>query len=288
MSSSAAFEVALARGLLALAGAELQPGEIARVGQAAESQAVGARTGLMDQLTSCLGKRNQLVMSEYRNLSAHHVKMPAGFVFAVLDSGEKHDLTTEYNDRRAACERAAAVLSKLESGVKTLRDVSSAMLEKHKAQGWGPTCPSPAMWVEECARVEQAEIFLARGDVVGFGRLLFDSHESSRKNFNNSCPGQDRLVDLAKADKRCLGARLSGGGFGGVTIHLVRESDAAAYAADLAAAAQKQDGLAHWHAVASVGGWPCVIVQPLSGSFVCRFHPQSGAFDETVSNHRTA
>lgn len=261
MSSSAAFEVALARGLLALAGGEMPPGEIARVGQAAESLAVGARTGLMDQLTSCLGKRNHLVWSEYRDLSAHTVPMPAGHVFVVVDSGEKHDLTTEYNDRRAACERAAAVLARQEKGVKTLRDVSPAMLEKHAA-AVGADLAFARHVVHECARVVQAESLLARGDVAGFGQLLFDSHESSRLDFNNSSAGQDRLVALARADRRCLGARLSGGGFGGVVIHLVREADAAAYAADLAAAAQKQDGLAHWNAVASIGDGPALSFNP--------------------------
>ncbi len=261
MSSSAAFEVALAKGLLALAKASLPAGEIAKIGQAAESLAVGAHTGLMDQLTSCLGKADHLVLSEYRFLSARQVKMPAGFVFVVVDSGEKHDLTTEYNDRRAACERAAAVLAKLESGVKTLRDVSPAMLEKHAA-AVGMDLPFARHVVEEGERVARAQELLAIGDVTGFGRLLFASHESSVANFNNSSAGQDRLIALAKADKRCLGARLSGGGFGGVTIHLVKAADAAAYGADIAAAAQAQDGKTHWQAVASLGDGPAVSFNP--------------------------
>lgn len=259
MSSSAAFEVALARGLLALAGAELPPEEIARVGQAAEGLAVGARTGLMDQLTSCLGRVNQLVSSEYRTLSAHHAPMPPGFVFVVVDSGEKHDLTTEYNDRRASCEKVAAAISRLEPGVKTLRDVSLAMLDRHAAAA-GTDLPFARHVVEENARVAAAEAFLAKGDIASFGRLLFDSHDSSVKNFANSSAGQDRLIALAKADTRCLGARLSGGGFGGVTIHLVKSSDAAAYANDLAAAAKKLDGHDHWHTVAQIGAGPAVSV----------------------------
>lgn len=261
MSSSAALEVALARGLLALSGASLPAGEIARVGQAAESLAVGARTGLMDQLTSCLGKANHLVLSEYRTLSARLVPMPAGFVFVVVDSGEKHDLTTEYNDRRAACERAAAAIAKLEPGVKTLRDVSLAMLEKHAAP-IGADLPFARHVVLENERVAQAEALLAKGDMAAFGQSLFASHESSVRNFANSSAGQDRLVALARADKRCLGARLSGGGFGGVTIHLVNSSDAAAYAKDIANAAKKLDGHDHWHTVAEVGDGPALSFNP--------------------------
>lgn len=257
MSSSAAFEVALIHGLLHLAGAAMEPGEIARVGQAAESLAVGAHTGLMDQLTSCLGKAGHLVLSEYRGLTARQVPMPPGFAFVVVDSGAKHDLTTEYNDRRAACERAAAHLAAREPGVRTLRDATEAMLGRHAA-GLGADLPFARHVVEENARVADAAALLARGDVAGFGRLLFASHESSVRNFANSSAGQDRLVALAKQDPRCLGARLSGGGFGGVTIHLVRSADAEAYAADLAQAATALDGREHWHTVAIPGDGPAV------------------------------
>ncbi|MEN9360494.1 MAG: galactokinase [Verrucomicrobiota bacterium] len=256
MSSSAALEVALITGLLKLSGAELSPGDIARVGQAAESAATGARTGLMDQLTSCLGRPDQLVLSEYRGLSVRHVAMPAGYAWVVVDSGEKHDLSQEYNQRRAACERAAAVLAKLEAGVSTLRDVSPDTLERHAA-AIGEDLPFARHVVEECDRVLRGEKLLLAGDVTAFGQLLFDSHLSSQNNFRNSCLGLDRLVGFARQDRRCLGARLSGGGFGGVSIHLVKASDAEAYAADITKAFTR-DGKQPWHTIARIGGGPSV------------------------------
>jgi galactokinase len=246
----------LITGLLKLSGAELSPGDIARVGQAAESAATGARTGLMDQLTSCLGRPDQLVLSEYRGLSVRHVAMPAGYAWVVVDSGEKHDLSQEYNQRRAACERAAAVLAKLEAGVSTLRDVSPATLERHAA-AIGEDLPFARHVVEECDRVLRGEKLLLAGDVTAFGQLLFDSHLSSQNNFRNSCLGLDRLVGFARQDRRCLGARLSGGGFGGVSIHLVKASDAEAYAADIAQAFT-HDGKEPWHTIARIGGGPSV------------------------------
>jgi galactokinase len=178
-----------------------------------------------------------------------------------VDSGETHDLTTEYNDRRASCERVAAALSALEPGVKALRDVSLAMLEKHALTA-GADLPFARHVVEENARVAEAEALLAKGDVAGFGKLLFASHESSIRNFQNSSEALDRLISLAKADPRCLGARLSGGGFGGVTIHLVRAADAEAYARDLAAAANELDGHLHWSTLAEIGDGPAVSVHP--------------------------
>ncbi|MEN9841069.1 MAG: galactokinase [Verrucomicrobiota bacterium] len=254
MSSSAALEVALITGLLKLGGTELPPGDIARVGQAAECAATGARTGLMDQLTSCLGRADQLVLSEYRDLTVRHVGMPAGYAWVVVDSGEKHDLSKEYNDRRAACERATATLAQLEPGVRALRDVSPATLARH-AEAVGADLPFARHVVEECDRVLRGEKLLLSGDVTAFGQLLFASHASSQANFHNSSHGLDQLVGFALLDKRCLGARLSGGGFGGVSIHLVKASDADAYAADITRAFTR-NGKAPWHTLALIGAGP--------------------------------
>ena len=257
MSSSAALEVALITGLLKLGDAELPPSEIALVGQAAECAATGARTGLMDQITSCMGRVNQLVFSDYRDLSARRTAMPEGYVWVVVDTGEKHDLSKEYNDRRAACERATATLAALEPGVRALRDVNLATLERHAAL-LGPDLPFARHVVEECGRVLLGEEFLSAGDLSAFGQLLFASHASYQANFQNSSPGLDQLVGFALTDPRCLGARLSGGGFGGVSIHLVKASDADAYASDITRAFTR-NGKAPWHTLALIGAGPdCV------------------------------
>ena len=107
--------------------------------------------------------------------------------------------------------------------------------------------------VGECARVEAGVKLLDEGDIMGFGRLWFESHESSRLNFENSTPELDYLVSLAKSIPGCLGARLSGGGFGGITVHLVETAGAEEYAERIAAAYRKQTHIDPERLICSIG-----------------------------------
>jgi len=253
MSSSAALEISVLLGLTRCLDLELAPEELVRVGQEAESRAVGARTGLLDQLSSLFGSAGQLLQTDFRGLQRRYCPLLEGYAFVVADSGVKHDLAAEYNQRRASCERAVEQLSIHERGVRSLRDVSREMLEQH-AERLDPTAAKRALHVVgENERVREAVIRLRDGDAPGFGRLLFESHRSSQECFENSCPELDALVAFAQADERCHGARLSGGGFGGVTIHLVEERSAADYAADLAAATSAALGRRPWTTVCTVG-----------------------------------
>jgi galactokinase len=111
-----------------------------------------------------------------------------------------------------------------------LRDISPEQLEAAKSSLSEREYRRAAHVVGECFRVKQAADLLKKGDVAAFGRLLFESHESSRCNFENSTAELDEIIDIARRDPDCLGARLSGGGFGGITIHLVKSENAAAYA----------------------------------------------------------
>ena len=190
---------------------------IARAGREAENEFVGARVGIMDQLTSLAGKAERLVSIDCRAETYTQVPWPADFAWVLCPSGSTHSLATnEYNARRGACERAATKL-----GVKALRDVTVADLHKnHKSldqEEYG--CAKHV--VEEIARVVHGERALQLGDIEQFGQYLWDSHESSKNNFHNSSPLQDLLVDISRNIPGCLGARLTGGGFGGSTLHLV-------------------------------------------------------------------
>ena len=171
-------------------------------------------------------------MSDFRTvevLGTH--SLPSGYVFVVINSMKKHTLVNSaYNSRREDCESAAKKLAAIYPGKKTLRDVSPEELDKAKAALSNQEFRRAAHVTGECFRVKQAAELLKNGDVKGFGKLLFDSHASSRENFENSSPELDILVDIARQDEKCLGARLSGGGFGGITIHLVKAEDAADYA----------------------------------------------------------
>lgn len=246
MSSSAALEMAVLVGLVDLMGLALPAVELARIGQAAESQAVGAQTGLLDQLSVLLGRRDHLLEIDFKSLQATHHTLPEGWCFVAADSGVKHDLTQAYSDRRASCQAAAGAM-----GVASLREATLDQLEQHRGQMAGDAYLCAQHVLEENQRVEEA---VASGDPRRLGALMFASHESSGVNFRNSCPELDELVAFAKADARCVGARLSGGGFGGITIHLVRTDDAQAYLQDLLMYVKRAGQEDRWGAVCQIDG----------------------------------
>ncbi|MDE1170056.1 MAG: galactokinase [Verrucomicrobium sp.] len=218
LSSSAALETATALFLQKAFDPERRLGrlDLARIGQQAEHAFVGVRCGLLDQISSGFGKAGHATFIDCRTLEVENIPLPEGFRFVVANSGVKHALvSSEYNTRRESCEAAAKAL-----GVRALRDVSSARLA---AGGLDPlTLRRARHVVTENERVAAAVGLLRRGDAEGFGALMFASHLSSRDDFENSCPELDLLVEAARAVPGCLGARLSGGGFGGATINLIQ------------------------------------------------------------------
>ena len=243
MSSSAAFEMSFGTMMLALAGVELEWRELAKTGQACENRYVGANTGLLDQFSSLMGKADQLVYSDFRGLEVENVPLPKGTALVVANSMVKHNLTNEYNERRESCERAAAVLAGLYPTVVALRDVSLAQLEAAKGKLAETDYRRALHVVGECTRVMDGIAALEAGDVAAFGQLMFASQDSSTYNFENSCVELDELVAVAKGIPGALGARLSGGGFGGITVHLVQAQHADAYAAELARRYRAKTGL---------------------------------------------
>ena len=224
MSSSAAFETAILFALKKLYALEIAPAEAARIGQGVENNFLGVKTGLLDQFSSIFGVENSFILSDFRTVEVlKTVPMPAGAGILVVNSMQKHDLVdSEYNVRRAACESAAAKLARRHKTVKSLRDVSSKLLESEKSLLTDIEYLRSRHVVEECERVSSAVQLLAAGDLTGFGQLWWDSHESSKVNFENSTPALDKIVEFSHQLPGALGARLSGGGFGGITIHLVR------------------------------------------------------------------
>ncbi|NLF19228.1 MAG: galactokinase [Lentisphaerae bacterium] len=230
MSSSAALEMSVLLALLRLAGRDLDWREMARVGQACENDYVGARTGLLDQFSSLRGQAGHLVYSDFRSLEVAAVPLPAGTALVVANSMVRHTLTGEYNERREACEEAVRLLQADGMAVRALRDVTPACLEAAAGRLPPRVYRRARHVVGEIARVEAGVAALREGRLRDFGRLLNESHESSIANFENSCPELDALVALGRSLPGALGARLSGGGFGGITVHLVEADQAAAYA----------------------------------------------------------
>lgn len=250
LSSSAALECAMARFLQKLWGTELTDLELARIGQAAEHEYAGVRCGLLDQTTSLFGRRGKIVSIDFSSMAVELLPAPDGCIFVVADSGVKHALATgEYNERRASCETAAKGL-----GLKTLRDGTPAQLEAAGSRLGTRPLKRARHVMGENARVAAARSALLAGDIDTLGRLMFESHESSRSNFENSCEELDFLVGAARDTGLCIGARLSGGGFGGSTVNLVRERDARAFTKALSGAYHGRYGRAPSLLLTHAGG----------------------------------
>ncbi|OGV72929.1 MAG: galactokinase [Lentisphaerae bacterium RIFOXYB12_FULL_65_16] len=243
MSSSAALEMSVAFALAELGGISLSWQDWARVGQGSENNYVGAMTGLMDQFSSLRGRKGQLVLSDFRTLEVKNVPLPAGTSLVIANCMVKHNLTGEYNERRERCNQAVAFFRQTMPNIKALRDITRADLEKNRAAMEDVVYRRALHVVGENERVQDAAAALAKDDVRTFGRLMFESHESSRINFENSCEELDILVEIGKTLPGALGARLSGGGFGGATIHLVVEKEAEGYARALRAAYRDRTNL---------------------------------------------
>jgi len=237
LSSSAAMEVATAVFLMHLGGFSISPMDVAKLCRQAENEFVGVNCGLLDQVSSVFGLRNHLVHLDCRAESVNRIEIPDGIELLIVNSGVKHALTGgEYNERREQCFAAAEGL-----GVEQLRDATSQQVQEAGLPG---LVKRRALHITgENERVFAGLRALGTGDVAAFGALLFESHESSRVNFENSTPELDLLVDLAKETPGILGSRLTGGGFGGATVSIVTESFAADAAASISRKYKEQTGI---------------------------------------------
>ncbi|RME89474.1 MAG: galactokinase, partial [Verrucomicrobia bacterium] len=211
---------------------------LAKACQAAENRFVGVNCGLLDHISSLFGKAHHVIRIDCLHLTVDHAPLPEDVAVVVCHSGVRHALVGgEYNERRALCESAAAKL-----GVPALRFVDLEGLEAGRNKLTDREYGCALHVVGENDRVQRGAAALEAGDLETFGRFLYDSHESSRVNFLNSCPELDVLVELARQHPACIGARLSGGGFGGATFNLVRAEGAEAFRAHLLEGYRKKTG----------------------------------------------
>ena len=260
MSSSAALEVGTALSVRKLypfslteTGATLPPkrndkGELplllpaermhfARLCRAAENEFVGVQCGILDQVSSLFGKAWNILNIDCRFLTVEHVPV-IGEAIIVCDTGVKHALVGgEYNELRQNCDSAARKL-----GAKNLRSVELKHLQACKAQLTPREYECAYHVVGEIARVVAAERALREDDHRQFGHFMFQSHESSRDFLKNSCAELDLLVELARKHPGCLGARLTGGGFGGATINVVAYHQAESFMESVAQVYENHTG----------------------------------------------
>ena len=235
LSSSAALEMATALALAKIYGIEKDKTSLAKIGQKAEHTFAGCPCGLLDQASSLYGKAGALVKSDFRHCRFETVDMGGDVAFMMVKSNAKHALVDgAYASRRQACEDAARYFAGvLKHPVTHLRDVSCAEWILYRGGLPETTAKRAVHPIGEDERVLVGAQLLEKGDLAGFGALMFDSHESSRNWFENSCAELDTIVDAAKAIPEVLGARLSGGGFGGSCCLLVKPEAADKIAASI-------------------------------------------------------
>lgn len=223
LSSSAALEMCTVLALAKMYGIEKDKTTMAKIGQKAEHTFAGCPCGLLDQASSMYGAEGALVKSDFRTNSFETVSMGPSVAFMMVKSNAKHALVDgAYASRRQACEDAAKYFASiLRKPVTHLRDVTMAEWVLYRGGLSETTAKRAVHPIGEDERVIQGADLLAKGDLKAFGALMYDSHESSRNWFENSCEELDAIVDAAKALPEVYGARLSGGGFGGSCCLLV-------------------------------------------------------------------
>jgi len=235
LSSSAALEVATAYALLESSGVAIDPVELARLCQRAENDFVGMRCGMMDQFISCLGRAGMALMLDCRSLEYRHLPLPEDVRLVICNTMVKHELAaSKYNARRAECEAGVRHFAKSKPSVRALRDVTIADLEQHRTELDGTILKRCRHVISENERVIKAATALEERNLLAFGELMAESHRSLRDDYEVSCAELDTMVDLANQVEGVYGARMTGGGFGGCTINLVKAECVAGFTCDVA------------------------------------------------------
>jgi galactokinase len=233
LSSSAALELAAAWALSDGSPPTLGAMELARTAQRAENEYVGVRCGLMDQFAVAHGVADSALLFDCRSLDWRAVRLPAGTALVVCHSGVRRSLEgSAYNERRADCERAVATLSAIEGPTaRSLRDVDRAMLDRHRDRLDATAYRRALHVVEENERVIETVQAFEAGDLAAIGRLFAASHASLRDLFEVSSEALDSLVAIAGEVEGVVGARLTGAGFAGCTVNLVRHDAVSSFRA---------------------------------------------------------
>ncbi len=225
MSSSAALESAFAFALNTMfADGRVDKFELAKIGQATEHNYCGVKCGIMDQFASVFGREGCLIRLDCRSLEYEYFPFdPDGYKLVLIDTCVKHSLGTEYNERRASCEKAVALMNEQFGRVDTLRDANHQMLDAVKNDLTDDDYRRAKYVLDEKDRVLAVCDALEKGDYELVGQKMYETHWGLSHDYTVSCPEADFLVETAQ-ECGVTGSRIMGGGFGGCTINLVRET----------------------------------------------------------------
>lgn len=249
LSSSAALEVSVASALLSASGHTLPLAEIAKLCQRAENEFVGARVGIMDQFASCFGSVHHAILLDCRSLEYKLLPLPAGVTMVICNTMVKHGHSGgEYNDRRAQCEEGVRILKQYFPAIKALRDVTLTQLESQRTDLRHERMPDLIYRrchhiVSENARVLRTVDAFQKADLKTVGACMAESHLSMKDDYEISCRELDIMVDLANRRAGLIGSRMTGGGFGGCTLSLVRTDSVQQFKSEMRSAYQEATGI---------------------------------------------
>ncbi len=223
LSSSAALEMSTALALARLAGAEFEPVALADLSRQAEHEFAGVPCGIMDQYVSALAQARCAFLLDCRTRTWDHVPLQLGeYVVLIVNSGVKHKLASgEYAIRQKQCHAAVAYFQKVSPKVTALRDVDVQTITAHAPRMEPLVAARARHVVTENQRTQDAAAALRAGRLEEFGHLMDASHRSLRDDYAVSCRELDLLVDITRAVPGVLGARMTGGGFGGCIVAIV-------------------------------------------------------------------
>jgi galactokinase len=244
LSSSAAIEVATALALMTLGGVTIPLLEVARLCQRAENDYTGARCGIMDQFVSCFGRQGHALMLDCRLLEATYLQLPPTVRLVICNTMVRHELAAgEYNERRASCERAVKVIRKVLPNLRALRDLKLENLELHRSLLTAVDFRRCRHVIKENARVKCAAEALKCLNLIRVGELMYLSHESLDRDYEVSCEELNIMVELASKLNGVLGARMTGGGFGGCTVNLVQTEELSEFKEQIVSRYRARTGL---------------------------------------------
>jgi galactokinase len=248
LSSSAAVELATAKAFATVSGFEWHAVEMAKLAQKAENEWVGVKSGIMDQVASAACKKDYALFLDCRSLEFQHIPLSQGVSIVILDTSTRRGLVdSAYNERRGQCEEAARWF-----GVKALRDIKMEEIRDWKLEngkwkvvsGLSETVMKRAYHVvSENERVLEAIEVMKTGNVKRLGELFNASHESLKNDFEVTKDALNIMVDCAREQDGCYGARMTGAGFGGCAVALVNEENAEAFVKNVSTAYKQRSGL---------------------------------------------
>ncbi|GBD02985.1 Galactokinase [bacterium HR19] len=223
LSSSASCEISTIKLISAMFNLKIPPKEVAVLGRKAENEFVGVPCGIMDQMASVFGKENKSMLVNCKNLKVEYIDLPENWSFLVCDSGVKHSLgSSEYSKRKAECEEALRILRK-NFGVESLSSANIKMLEKIKDIMPEKIFKRAKFVIEENQRVKEAKKYIKEKNKEKIFKLFLESQLGLKNLYEVSCREIDILIEIAWSFKNIIGARMTGGGFGGNIIAIVEK-----------------------------------------------------------------